>query len=91
MLFFGEAHRECSWQVQHGWASELNGHGIANTLVTINWNSCQPDAISGCRHPFSWKAELGFKSLHPQGINILLGDRLLVTWLKISINGPISI
>ncbi len=73
-LFFSETRRECSWQVQRGWAKEQNGQGIVNTLVPINWESCDPNASDGCFHPFSWNAEFGLKSLHPGGVNALLGD-----------------
>ena len=73
-LFFGETRRECSWQIQRGWASEKNGQGIINTLVPINWDSCDPEASDGCHHPYPWNAELGFKSLHPGGMNTLMGD-----------------
>ncbi len=73
-LFFGETRRECSWQIQRGWASEKNGQGIVNTLVPINWESCDPNTTNGCHHPFTWSAELGLKSMHPGGVNVLLGD-----------------
>ena len=73
-IFLGEVRRDCSWHVQKGWAMTNNGQGLACTLIPINWESCRRDATDGCRQPESWNSELGFKSLHPGGVNLLMGD-----------------
>ena len=58
-IFFGESRRECSWHTQAGWAKTNNGQGMVVTLVPINFDSCDEDALNGCQHPFNWSAEFG--------------------------------
>lgn len=73
-IFFGEIRPECSHSAQSGWPHTLNGQGHSTTLVPLNWDSCQEEATDGCHYPGNWSTELGFRSVHPGGVNFLLGD-----------------
>jgi prepilin-type N-terminal cleavage/methylation domain-containing protein len=73
-IFFGESRYACSWHTQSGWAKTNNGQGMVMTLIPINFDSCNEDATDGCSHPFNWSSEFGFKSRHPGGVHVLMGD-----------------
>ena len=74
-IFFGEVRRECSRSVQSGWAATLNGQGSSSTAIPINWDSChEADRDDRCRYPNNWSSERGFKSQHPGGVNVAMGD-----------------
>lgn len=73
-IFFGESRRGCSWHTEAGWFKTNNGQGMFVTLVPINFDSCDEEATDHCQHPFSWTSEFGFKSRHPGGAHIMLGD-----------------
>ena len=47
---------------------------VASTLIPINFDSCQEDTTNGCHHPYNWTSEFGFKSQHPGGVHVLMGD-----------------
>ena len=75
-IFMGEVRPECSVTAWQGWGVSNNGQGFVTTLPPINWDSCsrsnsEPD---GCKRYCNWNMELGYKSLHPGGVNVLLGD-----------------
>lgn len=74
-IFFGEVRRECSRTVQSGWAATLNSQGQGTTAIPINWDSCHADLQDDrCRYPNNWNSQHGFKSLHPGGVNVVMGD-----------------
>lgn len=73
-IFFSEVRPECSKHVQSGWAHTLNGQGHSTTLVPLNFDSCHQETEEGCEYYYNWTSELGFKSMHPGGVNIMLGD-----------------
>ena len=77
-IFFGEVRPQCSAHVTCGWAASNNMCGRAATIIPINYDSCERDvnAVGGdyCRWYGNWATSGGFKSLHPGGANVLLGD-----------------
>ncbi len=77
-IFFGEVRPQCSAHVTAGWAASNNMCGRAATIIPINYDSCERDrnAVGGdyCRWYGNWATSGGFKSLHPGGANVLLGD-----------------
>lgn len=73
-IFFAEVRPDSSIHVQQGWALTNNGQGLTSTLIPINWDNSDENATDGCYHPANWNAELGYKSEHPGGVNILMGD-----------------
>lgn len=74
VIFFGEVRRADSRHVQQGWGATNNGQGMLSTLIPINWYCADEDATDGRFHPANWNAEFGFKSNHPMGVHILMGD-----------------
>lgn len=73
-IFFGEVRVNCSVHAQVGWAKTNNGNGYATTLIPINFDTCNPNAVDPCNRPCTWNTDVGFKSAHPSGANFLLGD-----------------
>ena len=73
-IFFGEVLPQCSEHVRRGWLSAHNGNGSTNTLIPLNFDSCDPDSAAPCNRPNTWNTELGFKSQHPSGVVMMFGD-----------------
>lgn len=73
-IFFGEVRRDCSVHVNQGWVASNNGNGLTSTLIPINFNTCDNASTNGCNRPCNWSTELGYRSLHPSGCNLLYGD-----------------
>ncbi len=73
-IFMGEVRPHCSVHAANGWALSNNGQGLISTIVPINSDTCHPDDADGCRRPCNWNVELGFKSPHPGGVFVLMGD-----------------
>lgn len=73
-IFFGEVRVGCSVHAQVGWAKTNNGNGYATTLIPINLDTCDPNAVDPCHRPCTWNTDVGFKSAHPGGANFLAGD-----------------
>ena len=77
-IFFGEVRPMCSAHVTGGWASSNNMCGRAATIIPINYDSCERNLAEVgsdyCRWYGNWATSGGFKSLHPGGVNVLLGD-----------------
>ena len=74
VIFFGEVRRADSRHVQRGWGATNNGQGMLSTLIPINWYCADEDATDGRFSPNNWNGEFGFKSNHPGGVHILMGD-----------------
>ena len=74
VIFFGEARRADSRHIQRGWGATNNGQGMLSTLIPINWECSDENATDGRFHPSNWNGEFGFKSNHPAGVQILMGD-----------------
>ncbi len=78
-IFFGEMRPLCNGHAAHGWYWTLSSQGYLTTLVPINYDTCSDDeSISGCRHRENWNTTQGFKSLHPGGVHIMMGDNAVV-------------
>jgi prepilin-type N-terminal cleavage/methylation domain-containing protein/prepilin-type processing-associated H-X9-DG protein len=73
-IFFGEVRRDCSVHVQNGWVRSNNSQGLACTVIPLNVDTCKDSSADGCQRPCNWSLELGFKSLHPNGVMFLFGD-----------------
>jgi len=74
-IFFGEVLPACSVHHSAGWIDTNNGQGFTNTLVPINFDTCQTDlSASPCNHSCNWTTEMGFRSRHPGGAQFLFGD-----------------
>lgn len=73
-IFMGEVRPACSVHANNGWSQSNNGQGLVSTIVPINFNSCLPDSLDGCKRPCNWNMELGFKSSHPGGVHVVMGD-----------------
>ena len=73
-IFFGEARRDCSASLNQGWATTLNGQAYLSTLIPINWDSCGTDEFAGCHYPLNWNSSQGYKSRHPGGVQVVMGD-----------------
>ncbi|MCX7428878.1 MAG: DUF1559 domain-containing protein [Planctomycetia bacterium] len=77
-IYFGEVLPMCSAHNGNGWGSSNNGQGLTSTLPPINFDTCARDDTSGitdhCNWYDNWNMELGFKSRHPGGAQLLLGD-----------------
>jgi len=79
VIFFGETRVDCNNHTRNGWSRSNNGQGLLGTLTPINYDSCAPNVASsptgdGCGARCNWNMEFGFKSLHPNGVNIMMGD-----------------
>jgi prepilin-type N-terminal cleavage/methylation domain-containing protein len=73
-IFFGEMRPACSEHSRNGWVDANNGNGYCTTLIRINEDTCNDDALDPCRKPCNWNKEVGFKSSHPNGAYFLMGD-----------------
>ncbi len=89
-IFFGEVRADCSNHVRVGW-SHSNKWGIF-TQVPINFDSCEPDVATAtakgktaCAARCTWNSEVGFKSRHVGGAQMVFGDGS-VTFLADSID-----
>lgn len=75
-IFFGESRPDCNTQ-NRGWGWVGNTNGAGNTLVPLNFDTCQPgpsgDGVSFCNKPAQSLA-YGFRSRHPGGVSFLMGD-----------------
>ena len=77
-IFFGEMRAKCNGHAAHGWMWTLASQGYLTTLVPINYDSCQSIENDGCTHRENWNTTQGFKSLHPGGVQVLMGDNAVV-------------
>jgi len=74
-IFVGEVRGDCQSAIRRGWAHQSNGQGMMSTIYPINYDSCQTDlSLGGCRWWQNWSTAVGFKSMHPGGVNLLFGD-----------------
>jgi prepilin-type N-terminal cleavage/methylation domain-containing protein len=73
-IFMGEVRPACSQHAAEGWLFSHSGNGLISTLVPINFDTCNQDASHGCRSWNTWSSELGFKSPHPGGAHVVMGD-----------------
>ena len=78
VIFFGEGRPRCSVHLRRQY-SDSNGFGLHGTLAPINFDSCAPNLAQsptgdGCGARCNWNMEFGFKSVHPGGVNLALGD-----------------
>jgi prepilin-type N-terminal cleavage/methylation domain-containing protein/prepilin-type processing-associated H-X9-DG protein len=73
-IFFGEVRVVCSVHARVGWAKTNNGNGYASTLIPINYDTCDDQAVDPCHRPCTWNTDVGFKSGHPGGADFLYGD-----------------
>jgi prepilin-type N-terminal cleavage/methylation domain-containing protein/prepilin-type processing-associated H-X9-DG protein len=76
-IYFGEMRPLCSIHASRGWVDSNGGHGGgAGTVIPINTDSCSrdPAETNGCRRYCNWNTEHAFKSRHPGGAHMLLGD-----------------
>jgi hypothetical protein len=73
-IFMGEVRPACSKHAAEGWLFSHNGNGLISTLVPINFDTCSEDPNRRCNSWDTWSSELGFKSPHPGGAHVVLGD-----------------
>ena len=73
-IFFGEVRVACSVHAQAGWAKTNNGNGYTTTLIPINYDTCDDQAVDPCNRPCTWNTDVGYKSAHPGGADFLFGD-----------------
>lgn len=74
-IFFGEVRPKCSAHFSAGWSRSNSGQGYCTTIIPINYDSCDREGVkTGCARHNNWNTEVGFKSLHPGGAHVLLGD-----------------
>lgn len=78
-IAMGEALPDCAFGLFFGWGIVGNLSGSGNTLVPINYNTCDPTPTAGdasdCGRPLSGGAlTKGFRSRHPSGAMFLMGD-----------------
>jgi prepilin-type N-terminal cleavage/methylation domain-containing protein/prepilin-type processing-associated H-X9-DG protein len=73
-IYMGEVRVACSAHAAEGWFFSHNGNGIVGTVTPINYDSCLQETGVECRSWDAWGSELGFKSAHPGGAHILMGD-----------------
>jgi prepilin-type N-terminal cleavage/methylation domain-containing protein len=71
-IYMGEVRIGCSIHAAEGWAWTHSGNGLISTLVPINYDSCYEDGRN-CAST-DWTASLGFKSPHPGGAHVVMGD-----------------
>ena len=69
---------DCSFDGFLGWGSTGNGCGQGNTLAPLNHDSCNTAALvtnTDCSIPYNSNPSAdGFRSRHPGGVSILMGD-----------------
>lgn len=77
-ILMGEVRPECSNHANAGWANSNNGQGLTSTMWPINYNTCNtatpPNPANGCNYRCNWNPELGFKSRHVGGAQMVFGD-----------------
>jgi prepilin-type N-terminal cleavage/methylation domain-containing protein/prepilin-type processing-associated H-X9-DG protein len=73
-IFVGEVRPACSEHARNGWIASNNGSGYCSTIIPINYDTCDEEAIDPCRRPCNWNTEVGFKSRHSGGAFFLFGD-----------------
>jgi prepilin-type N-terminal cleavage/methylation domain-containing protein/prepilin-type processing-associated H-X9-DG protein len=73
-IFFGETLPSCTNHGRQGWSASNDLQGFGTTIIPINFDTCHENDPDGCRQPYNWNAETGFKSKHPGGANFLFGD-----------------
>jgi type II secretory pathway pseudopilin PulG len=73
-IYMGEVRPSCSMHVAEGWFFSHSGNGLISTVTPINYNSCIQEPGIECQSWDAWGSELGFKSAHPGGAHMLLGD-----------------
>lgn len=75
-IFFSEMRADCNGHAAHGWLWTISSQGYITTLVPINYDTCiRGDGPGeGCRSRENWNTSQGFKSLHPGGVNVMMGD-----------------
>jgi prepilin-type N-terminal cleavage/methylation domain-containing protein/prepilin-type processing-associated H-X9-DG protein len=75
-IFMGEVRIGCSEHAAEGWAWTHSGNGLISTLTPINFDSCTPsdDPALDCASWATWSSSLGFKSPHPGGAQVVMGD-----------------
>jgi len=77
-IYIGEARNQCSGHVDLGWS--ISNKWGAFTQIPINFDTCRTQAEAkaegkdDCYSPCNWNAEVGFKSLHPNGAQFVFGD-----------------
>jgi prepilin-type processing-associated H-X9-DG protein len=73
-IFLGEVRPECSQNIARGWNYSNSGQGVASTIISINFDTCQMDSADKCHAWCNFSTELGFKSSHPGGAHFGMGD-----------------
>lgn len=81
-VFFGEIRPECDSSTNAGWVYSGNSNGVSSTAIPINLDTCDrtscPDGSSvnplNCAYYGSGAGQYGYKSQHPGGAQILMGD-----------------
>jgi prepilin-type processing-associated H-X9-DG protein len=73
-IFFGEVRPQCSEHSRNGWVASNNGNGYCTTVIPINYDTCDDEALDPCRRSCNWTTEVGFKSAHAGGAYFLFGD-----------------
>ncbi|MEI6238976.1 MAG: DUF1559 domain-containing protein [Planctomycetia bacterium] len=82
-IAFGEARPDCSFWLFLGWGFTPNSNGRGNTLVPLNYDTCDPGSLGNgvpdCQKPFNgnWLS-YGFRSRHPGGVGFLMADGAVV-------------
>lgn len=78
-IFFGEIRADSSNHARQGWCHS-NKWGIF-TQIPINFDSSEPDVATAlakgktaCNARCTWNTEVGFKSRHTGGANVVMGD-----------------
>jgi prepilin-type N-terminal cleavage/methylation domain-containing protein len=77
-IYLGEVRAECSAHMANGWSA--SSRWGAFTQVPINFDSCrtqtvaQAEKLDSCYANNNWNAAEGFKSLHPNGAQFVIGD-----------------
>jgi prepilin-type N-terminal cleavage/methylation domain-containing protein len=73
-IYLGEVRIGCSIHAAEGWAWSHSGNGLISTLVPVNFDSCKESRTSGDCASTDWTGSLGFKSPHPGGAHVVMGD-----------------
>ena len=73
-IYMGEVRPSCSAHAAEGWYFTHSGNGLVTTLTPLNYDSCLQEPGVECTSWDAWGSELGFKSAHPGGAHIMMGD-----------------
>jgi len=78
-IFFSEMRSDCNGHAAHGWLWTISSQGYITTLVPINYDTCiRGDGPGeGCQSRENWNTSQGYKSLHPGGVNVMMGDNAI--------------